>query len=330
MLWKVFSGLLIAFVLVGPCVGQTTQASTNREAAKKKDPLSGLSPISRSYWRRYWKTFASNYVQFGEDVLCIRGYNPKYPSSRGKTVKDVLRANRSGYTAKARGYRGAERTERVNMPAADAQVEAMVLPELSIGQYGWIYSVRIERVLGDDDMVVRDVRRINCDDYRRDRDNDRSELSRRYNNWKLAGELTDYMYKNRDALCRDEWSGRSTYLRLQGFDTSGLTSGMTWRGKKDGGIHLAILGLITADSDKGRRYHEWSDGRRLLVAVPTSRLKEGLTEKQFRDLIQKRGFTLQSFIDLVEKERRSSSSNYKDKVLDALEAAAENSDDATE
>ena len=60
------------------------------------------------------------------------------------------------------------------------------------------------------------------------------------------------------------------------------------------------------------------------VMIPAEKLKTGLTEQQFRDMLEKRGLTPAKFVSIVQTEsRRSARDEEVGNVLRALEDAAD-------
>ncbi len=306
--------LLLSLTLLLCLCPLAAHSQTPAPAGKPADnaaEVEALDPKARSYWRRYWQTVASGYVRFDDQFLCIRGYNPRYPNSRGVTVDDVLKqAGRTEIEAKS--WQGTMRMT-VSMPQEEAQLQAMALPDLTVGQYGWIYSLRVERVLGPQDMVVRELRLLDCDEVRRAREDQHKDL-REKKGWELASKVVDYMYTLRDRECRGQsaFSEQNQLLRAQGFSTEGLATGSIWRGPRGRGVQVAIIG-VTDTPGIGRT----------LILVPVEQLERGLDEDQFIQLLKERGLTIKAMADLIESQVRSrGSSNLRSTMIDVLEEAA--------
>lgn len=301
---------ILAMCLVSLVCG-SVQAQADMEGVSKLDPR------GQAMWNRHWPIAARCYIIFDEDYRCIRGYNERYPSSRSMTVTDLLRKDK-GYVMRLRTWRGTTVEQRVNLSRAEAEAQAMALPEMAVGHYGYIHSVEVERILSPDAMIVRNVWLVDAQALYRSRDEDRDKLSREYDHG-VASQLADEIYQHRVRLAnlQDQPVFKREFV-LQGFPTERLASGMRWSGPRDGGLQIALLSVRDIEDN-------WSPNqgrRRMLVATPVGRLRTGLNQEQFLDLLKKRGMTPKDLVDVVEEANRSVVRDVEKNMVDAIEAKA--------
>jgi hypothetical protein len=305
-------------------IGQPALARQDESAAAAKDAApttqpaqEKLDPRSQAVWSRYWQKAAANYIKFNGEYLCIRGYNERYPSSKGVTVNDLLRRDK-GYVMRLRTRRGNTAEQRVSLSRAEAEALAMVLPELAVGNYGFIHSVEVERILGPTSMIVRSIWLVDAQAVYRARDDDRSRLMADYDG-SSASQLVDELYQNRIRLVdAQQQAVFSKELVLEGFPTDQLASGMRWRGPGEGGLQIAILAVrdIQGNGQTGRGH------RRMLVAAPVGRLRTGLNREEFDQLLAQRKMTHKDLVAVIDDASRGVLRDVEKSMIDAIEAKA--------
>lgn len=304
----------LLFALLACLLGmmQPVHAQETGEPASLKD----LSPRAQAIWNRHWPLAARNYIIFNEEYLCVRGYNDRYPSSKGMTVTDLLKRDK-GYVMRLRNRRGMTIEQRITLSRVEAEAMAMALPQMAVGHYGFIHSVEVERILGPDAMVVRNLWLIDAQAMNRARDDDRQRLTNDFD-WNIASQIADELYQNRVRLA--DMQQQAVFNRefvLRGFPTERLASGMRWAGPGGAGLQIAILSVQDVEDN-------WSPDRgvrRMLVAIPGQRLRNGLNRDQFLDLLARRKMTPQQLVEVVEEANRSVVRDVEKSMVDAIEAA---------
>lgn len=283
---------------------------------KASDALKDLSPRAQAIWNRHWPIAARNYIVFNDEYLCVRGYSDRYPSSKGMTVSDLLRRDK-GYVMRLRNRRGMTSEQRIMLSRAEAEAMAMALPQMAVGHYGFIHSVEVERILGPDAMVVRNLWLIDAQALNRARDDDRQRLTNDFD-WNIASQIADELYQNRTRLA--DIQQQAVFNRefvLRGFSTDSLASGMRWSGPGGAGLQIALLTVQDVEDN-------WSPDRgvrRMLVAIPGQRLRNGLNRDQFLELLARRKLTPQAIVEVVEEANRSVVRDVEKSMVDAIEAA---------
>jgi hypothetical protein len=176
----------------------------------------------------------------------------------------------------------------------------------------------VERILGPDAMVVRNIWLIDPQAVRRAQDDERSRLNQEYD-WRIANELADALYVHRNNLLTlQQQPVFSREFVLRGYPTDSLSSGMRWSGPREGELQIALLTVQDVDdnwsADRGRR--------RMLVAIPVNRLRTGLNHEQFLALLTQRQIKPQELITVIQEANRSVTRDIARSLVDAIEARA--------
>jgi len=251
--------------------------------------MSGFDADTRRLWERHRRVFAQRCARIDDGFACCPAYDRRYPSSAGITVRQAHA--RLSETIKIH-QANMVYTKTLRMPDAEAQAMAMPIPKLAVGEYGYLVSVRIDEILGPEEMIVSepwliDAARVNRD-YRADR-----ARARQAEDEDAAEAWVERIYEQRFALVdkqKDKHFTKAT-IRLVGFPTAGLSPDARWLGPADKGIQLFITGTETYGSERRPRTR--------FVAVALNKVRFGLDEAGFIELLETRGLTPASFIELV-------------------------------
>lgn len=249
----------------------------------------GLDPQQNRLWERHWRVYAQRCAQFEGEYLCAPGYDKRYPSSAGITVRQA--EARLSEKVKV-GGQGIVVTKTVKMPVAEAHAMALPIPKIKIGEYGYLASAEVDEVLGPRSMVIEDLYLLDPDVYRKDYRADRAKARKARDRDAAEAEL-DYIYTHRDALVERQKDKRhkKIVLRLEGYSTEGLSPGDRWAGPKDQGFAVLIV--------RAEYYGNERRPRQRAVAVAVDEVRWGLQEDAFIKLLEARGMTPGSFVELV-------------------------------
>lgn len=240
-------------------------------------------------WERHWRVYAQRCAQFEDEFICAPGFDKRYPSSAGVTVRQV--EAKLSEKIKVGGH-GVVMTKTVRPPIAEAQAVALPIPKIKIGEYGFLASAEVVEVLGPKSMVVEDLYLIDPAVYKKDYRADRAK-ARQAEDSDAAEASLAYIYTHRDALIERQKDKRHKriVLRLEGYPTQGLTEGDRWAGPKGQGFSV----LIAHSEYYGSKRRQ----KQRAVAVAVDQIKWGLDEQTFVSLLEARGLTRQSFVSLV-------------------------------
>lgn len=233
--------------------------------------------VERLY-QQQWRQVAKEYVALGKEFRAVLDFDPKFPSSS----KETLAAVKARMTTSRVERVGLLRKTVVTPPVpAEAEAVAMGLPTLSPGAYGYLHSVEVVEVLGEDEMVVKNfwlVDRSTLDNVDWDQRKEREALVRRQNDWNFAGNT----------------------MRLYGHPTAGLKPGERVGIGGKTGKPLQVYIVTTETQNNVFKPNS-------PVATLTSKLlKGGIDEKQFADLLEKRNLTRTDFVNIFLESQRTS------------------------
>lgn len=276
--------------------------------------LNGLNADQYRLWERHWRLYAQRCAVFENDYLCCPGYDRRYPSGLGMTVRQA--EAELSEKIKVRGG-GMVVTKTLKMPVAEAQALANPLPKLAVGQYGFLASVQIKEVLGPTSMLVKNLELIDRSRLRQDYRDDRDKARRALDSDAAQAEL-QRVYKHRDELAeRQKLKPYRALMRLEGFETEGLTQGARWLGPGGEGLQIVIA--------KQETYGPKRRPRHRLVAVSLSAVRWGLDEPGFVRLLELRSLDRAGFVQRVlDKMAKHDPQTAQQRVFMALLPALEN------
>ena len=267
-------------------------------------------------WQMHWPRYANRYIVMGEhDYAACYKYERSYPSSRRVSQGKVKESTRRTRKERSRlGSANLVRRTTTFTSDADAKAYARALPATAVGEYGYIQGCTITEVLGPNEMLVRDIMLVDPEIIPESKE--RGKVNRRYEKRAELVELQE---------CRNF----KTYLKLTGFDARGIEPDFFWTGddrrRHKDGVQIAIVRREQSSKTSKKRTRRPSRrGRReVLVAVPAERLRtEKLTEDQFAEMLDQRGFDKERFVRLVLEQHRKRAENAEVWVLRILEETA--------
>lgn len=273
-----------------------------------------LDPVAvRRTWRQYWKVFASYSANVADRYYTLPRFSDKYASSAHISLESYRKQNAIKIQHYDRKGRATQRKLNEAPTAKDAGVASHVIPQLVIGEYGYVHSIQIERIIGSKEMIGRWIWLVDQAATRREYHRGRVALYREYGfgNQVVDG-IMNVRYKARNAAVEYHRSVAAVRIHLIGFATKKLVEGMRWRGLKNRGIQIAIV-----DQTPDPQLKNTSN----IVAIPVSLFKAGLKEEQFKVMLAERGFDEKSFCELIVKEKRAGAADLEERVIHALESA---------
>jgi hypothetical protein len=148
-----------------------TQAPITQDAATLINSMK-----QKDAFFRIWPNYGRYYIQWGEGYAAMPAFEPRFPSNKGITVE------------KAQEILGQAVDEQIGniikhkiilASPAEAQAAVMTLQAMEPGQYGYIHSFVVEKVLSPNEMVVSNIWIINSDVTIKERDSVLAEAERR-------------------------------------------------------------------------------------------------------------------------------------------------------
>ncbi|MEM9345052.1 MAG: hypothetical protein AAGB26_00415 [Planctomycetota bacterium] len=278
-------------------------------------------------WNLNWRTFAPFFVEHNDAFVCVPTYDRSKPSSLGKTVSEYR--SETAWQQEFKDERGKEQKRKLIKPEEDAFAAVALIPEVEVGQYGYIRSGMVESIIDDKTVELEDIWLVDSDAVRdekkemkeelwgqvlediedaiRDRDrNRRSRTSRRM----AENDALDWGFEAREEAAsrqRDGVFSRHTWV-VKGFSTRNLNEDARWpsANAKGDGLQLIIVEV----------------SERTITAVPAASLRKGITELQFIDYLQSRQMNKAEFVEAVTEAKREHRSDYVKHVLATLTGEA--------
>lgn len=275
------------------------------------DPGIELSPTQVDLiWRRNWPLYARSCIVFEGDYAFCPGYSPQTPSSLGKTARQLI-AESSREVRVRDGVLIRSRT--ITMPREEAEALANALPRLEVGAYGYIHSMRVDEILGPEEMIVSDIWLIDEEDLQRQIDADERVMQRARMDAAEQDRQIELRYGQRRKLVetQDERDFAQP-VRLVGVNTRTVREKQRYT--PPAGLQIA---LVKRDPPESRR----REGR--LVATPATQFGRGVSEAQFLEMLTARDYTQASFAALISHELQQGEDGLMQRVFAALEAAAQ-------
>ncbi|MEM9414799.1 MAG: hypothetical protein AAGA29_04885 [Planctomycetota bacterium] len=333
------AGLLLigGMFSAGPALSAASGDGVAAKMVEDSDPR-----VDRT-WVREWEKFAVFYVPFEDGYVCFPDYSPDRPSSAATEVEDYIRE--TAYEAEFKDEHTRDRSIIITKPVEDAQAALWLLRDPQPGQYGYISTGAIERIIDRDEMILRSVllldgALVNADrraenqtihdrarelaegrtrrqapkqqGNRADRRQDAAQRQRSIRQLRqILTEALAFRFADRQsALERQrEEEFRQLRWRIVGYNTERLVIEERWpQGEvASRGLHLAIVAV--------------EDGQ--VTAIPVALLERDLTEVQFLEVIASRGYTKAQFVALVDEMRREHRRDYVEHVINRLEGRDE-------
>lgn len=257
------------------------------------DTITDPVRVARLY-DQYSRVLRRQYIKTRDGFLAVGGvkFNRSHPSSRHETVSAV--SKRLTVYKNVRDGFVVRRIPVAPVPA-EAQAVAMGLPGIEPGNYGYVHSAEVVKVVNDSEMLVRAL-------------------------W-----LIDYSAMMRASSGQDRTERRKLYsqqsrysrqpIRVIGHSTTGVTVGQRvgMNGNSGKPLQIAIIKVEpNPDTD--------SYIKTIPVAVTTDQLLGNtVDEKGFDQLIEKRGLTKTDLVNIVQQARRESFKDYLQRAVDRIE-----------
>ena len=293
-------------------------SSTRPAEEKPTSAKAGDVSPGRAMFDTLWKEYATRYVKRDDGYFAVPGYDASFPSSRGVTVEQVLDKHKGTETIERGGYALPMRKVTL-IQRAEAEAVAMALPWVAPGQYGYVRSVYIEKILGPDQMLVRDIELVDAAELKKE-----VELRKKSVTDSAEQNAIDRAYAERTKLAdRQKESAFRSPILLSGIPTENLTEKSRWLGPNVGsgkvGIQLAVIRAVTELKAQGTSKAYKVPLRKFYEAVPAEKLKEGITKEEFEEMLTQRGLSVQAFIEMVEAELRRDQKLAAARVVERIE-----------
>lgn len=311
---KLFAVLMIVGMAVPNAWAQAEEAEPSIEDRREEARIERL-------WNLNWRAIAPYFIEHDGDYICVQGYDRSSPSSAGKSISDYRRE--SVWTQTYKDERGKEQSRKLTKPDEEAFAAVALIPEVAVGQYGYIHSGQISKIVDDATVELEDIWLVDAEAVREEkaelkkelwgeflkdvedaiRDRGRGRRGGKHDLRIRENEALDWGFEVREeAIDRQRGSvfDRYTWV-VKGYATASLKEDARWPSEnaKEPGLQLIIV--------------EIND--RTVTAVPAASLKKGITELQFIDYLQTREINKAAFVEAVTQAKREYRNDYVAHVL---------------
>lgn len=304
----------LLFVLV--CLLGTTAFNTQaRQTELDGTPIA--DPIYRGFQANYRK-YATLISKVDGGFAVIPKYDRRLDSSRNISTSqamDLLKVEKEI-------TQGNLTRKRVAYPdRADAEAFSKALPKLEVGNYGWVASAEVVKIIDRKQMIVKEVWLVDRPTVRAEYEKDRQQ-SARENGGEENKELLKFNYAKRIEMVEqqeDRDEGFEEQFRLVGYDTRGLRVGDRWKGLNDEGFQVAVAYWEEPEPDEEQesRRRRNDDPRLVLTEVETM-MRKTIDEQGFKELLGERDMTVADFVELVRDVRENDRRNAEERIINAL------------
>lgn len=280
-------------------------------------------------WNRMWREAAPFYIEHDGGFVCVPGFDRRLPSSLGVSFADYR--EQSVWDQEYTDERGREQTRRLVKPEEEAMAAVGSIPEVAVGQYGYIHSGNIQRIIDDSTLILEDIWLLDAAAAEEEKKElkaavvtgiaedvegairDRGRDARRNRGDGIIrrraaeNESIDWAFEERtDAARRQRGRAFSRFeWEVVGYRTNRLAEDARWPAGRAAEEGLQVI--IVAVSGNS------------VTAVPIDALGRGLTEIQFLDCLAERGLTKAEYVEMVTEAKRASRTDYMDIVIAQLE-----------
>jgi len=303
------------------------------QASEPQAPLTAQQQVDyarvQRLWNTHWRRVAAYYIEHEGNYICVPSYDSRLPSSTGQTV--AAYRDTAVWQQPYVDDRGRETTRRLVLPEEDAFAAVALIPEIAVGQYGYIHSGNIARIIDEQTLELDRVWLVDADAVRaqyntlrgnafdnqaefredaatgRDR-GDRREIRRDFRDRIGAdSDALQWGFTNRNAAA-DRQSGRAfsryTWV-IKGYRTTALLEDARWPSAQANtpGLQLVIVDI---------------DGT-TITAVPVQSIGTGINELQLLHCLSQREVDKAAFVELVLEASRVARDDYVRHVLARLE-----------
>lgn len=278
------------------------------------------TPIADNVYR----SFQSNYRKYAvliskieSGYVVIPEYDRRLESSRNLTVANTMALLK----AEEQVVTGNLVRKRTKYPdRADAEAYSKALPKMAVGQYGWVASAEVVKIIDRKQMVVKEVWLVDRPALRNAYANDKAESERR-NDGEANKELLDFNYAQRIKMMQqqeDREEGFERAFRLVGYDTRGLRVGDRWKGNNDAGFQVAVAFWEEPEAEEGQSRSRRREDPRLVLTEVQNLMRKTLDEQGFIALLGARDLTVKAFVDLLRTLRERDRRNSGERIMNVL------------
>lgn len=279
-------------------------------------------------WNLNWRALAPYFLEHDDEFICVPGYDRSKPSSAGQSLSEYR--SKSTWTQTYDDEHGKEQSRKLTKPEEEAFAAVALIPQIKVGQYGYIHSGQIEKIIDDKTVELQDIWLVDAKAVREEKQKMKEELwgeviedirdaiegkkkkrkSKIRDRREIESDAIDWGYKVREEAAERQRGiefSRYTWV-VQGYATGNLKEDARWPSSKAKQPGLQLIIVKVQD--------------RTITAVPAATLRKGITELQFIDYLQSRELNKAAFVELVNEAKREHRNDYVAHALAKLTGQA--------
>lgn len=319
MLKRSLFGLVIlsVFVTATPMAAQAADAG-GEEIDRQ------TAAAYQSIWRKYGQYASKTHYGY----VMLPNYQRRFQNSQGLAPTTAMNRLVKRWEEK----KGNLVTKKLKYPPrVEGETLSRALMSMEMGQYGWVHSAEILKIIDDKRMVIHEVWSVDADKLEEQFERDEQQMARREG--RVDGSQMEFNFQVRMYLLelqKDRDSGFEDPSILVGYDTRGLRVGQRWKGPNDSGFQVGVASWYTPEAEEEgssrRRSRRSNPSFRVLTEVENT-MRERLGEQEFVDFLHARGQSVKTFVELVREIRERDRRNADERIFQALQPPNPEQDD---
>ncbi len=325
---------------------QTPEKKALEVRENKPELLSHAAGDEQKEWALGWRDCAKYYVGWKGEFYSFAKYDRNYPSSAMIENKRMTEKSYSGTPSLAtlrQSYKdetGQDKKRVLQKDSAEVFAAVSLMPQIADGEYGWIHSGQVVRIVSADEVVLNQLWLVDGEDL--------ASQERKISARLLAQDVADFRAKVEDVSRLPRIGGRPPEHRNNGEIINQYTvmqreaaqwwfaerskararQSQAWGEDAFAGYEWHVLGFKTEKMKEGMRWPSGDKGIQLAIlvvtnhsvyAAPLAFLEKGLSEVEMLEMLGKRGLTKADFASLAKEARRRDSKNWLLPVINAID-----------
>ncbi len=294
-----------------------------------------LTPAEKAYFQRGYMAVRSSYIELDGKFYCCPAYDPAYDNSNHAQSAQWIREHteKLEFDSPLLDW---VKTESLVPPRAEAEAYCHMLPEVQVGQYGFIRESSILRNANDGSIEITKITLVDSAGLEKQKELDKKALdqwaeelraearqrnwqARRDRNWKArpalgpgawgewidkAEQINENRYAQREALIKVEQTLARYSIEIVGVNDTRLQPGKPYTNQQ----------LIVIDRADNRS----TESSGTLTMAPATLFRRGLNPQQFETLLKSREISNKTFAGLIESKLKENPQSFRDAVIELL------------
>lgn len=304
------AALLLALAVLTP--NATAQQAEPEKSIEERREEARVERL----WNLNWRALTAYFLEHDGEFIRVPDYDRTKPSSTGQSLSEYR--SKSAWTQEYKDEHGKDQSRKLTKPEEEAFAAVALIPEVKVGQYGYIHSGKIDEIVDDKTVELEDIWLVDAEAVREEKREMKEELwgeviedirdaiegrkKRRKNDIRgrreLESDAIDWGFEVREEAAdrqRDSVFSNYTWV-VQGYATGNLKEDARWPSAKAKQPGLQLIIVKVED--------------RTVTAVPAATLRKGITELQFIDYLQSREMNKAAFVELITEAKREHRSDY--------------------